>query len=161
MITSFPFRMADAAALAEGALDPSLIRVIVKFDQVSNAGSDDCPRWVRDGDIYAQVATFEGAPSCRELEAAIEASFEAFPKDGHGVRYTYLSYEPVQGDELCAYEQEQIEQARSVPEYFRDDDLVYGVIGAAELAGAHPARWAPPAYARALLAAREEGLKAH
>jgi hypothetical protein len=66
----------------------------------------------------------------------------------------------VQGDELCAYEQEQVDQARSAPDYFRDEDLVYGVIGAAELAGTHPARWAPPAYARALLAAREEGLEA-
>ena len=66
----------------------------------------------------------------------------------------------VQGDELCAYEQEQVDQARSVPDHFRDEDLVYGVIAAAEIAGAHPARWAPPAYARALLAAREEGLEA-
>ena len=45
-------------------------------------------------------------------------------------------------------------------DYFRDKDLVYGVIAAAELAGTHPARWAPPVYARALLAAREEGLEA-
>jgi hypothetical protein len=139
MITSFPFRIADAAALAEGTVDQFLIRLIVKFDQVSNAGDDGCPRWVRDGDTYVQAATFERAPSYRELEAAIEASFRVFPKDGRGVRYTYLSYELVQGDELCAYEQEQVEQAGSVPDYFRDQDLVYGVIGAAELARAHPA----------------------
>jgi hypothetical protein len=147
MITSFPFRMADAAALAEGTVDPSLIRLIVKFDQVSNAGSDDCPRWVRDGDTYAQLATFERAPSYQQLEAAIEASFKVFPNNGRGVRYTYLSYELVQGDELCAYKQGQVDQARSAPDYFRDEDLVYGVIGAAELAGTHPARWAPPVYA--------------
>jgi hypothetical protein len=85
--------MTDAAPLAEGTVDPSLIRLVVKFDQVSNAGSDHCPRWVRDGDTYAQVATFERAPSYRELEAAIEASFKVFPKVGRGVRYTYLSYQ--------------------------------------------------------------------
>jgi hypothetical protein len=91
MITSFPFRMADAAARAEGTVDQFLIRLIVKFDQVSNAGDDGCPRWVRDGDTYVQAATFERAPSYRKLEAAIEASFKVFPKDGRDVRYTYLS----------------------------------------------------------------------
>ena len=57
-------------------------------------------------------------------------------------------------------ERYELEGRRSV--FTSATDLVYGVTSAKELKGDHaPSLWSPSSYARALIAGRDEGLKAY
>jgi hypothetical protein len=158
MITD-SFQMKDAAVLAQGEDDPRLYRLILEFDTVSNAGDDENPRWVRDGESYHHVATFRHVPGDRlPISAAIDKARRDY-EGQRGCRYTYLGYELLRGTELSKKEKQEVEWAESMPEYYRDTDAVYlhcGWEGQTDF----PARWAPAAFAKALLEARERGAKA-
>jgi hypothetical protein len=161
MITSFPFTMADAPALASGQDDLALRRLILEFAYFENKGNEGRPYWSPQGETYVLAATFNHTPSESEIELAITAACAVF-SDSACAQYQYCGHEVVTGEELCAYERQQVEYARSMPEYYGATDLVYGVTSAKELKGDHaPALWSPASYARALIAARDEGLKAY
>jgi hypothetical protein len=49
MISKSPITLADARRFSIGSDPITWTRLIVTFDEVSNAGTPENPRWVRDG----------------------------------------------------------------------------------------------------------------
>ncbi|MBW4656643.1 MAG: hypothetical protein KME20_26905 [Kaiparowitsia implicata GSE-PSE-MK54-09C] len=157
MITQFPFLMANAAALGMGASVPrEITRVILHLDTLTNNGSDESPRWKRDGDTQMLVATLV-APTEAEITDAVAKATASLctRRPGDGVIYSCIRSETVRGDELCEYESEQVSFARQYPDYYRDGDLVYGACSRPDVSGR---TWSPPAFAKALVEARAKAV---
>lgn len=157
MITD-TFYMKDAAALAQGVDDPRLYRLILEFDTMSNAGDEENPRWVHDGESFHHVATFRHVPGERlPISAAIEKARREFEANRH-CRYTYLGHEVLHGAQLSKSEKREVELAESIPNFYQDNDFVSLHCGVEN--EEFPSRWAPAAFAKALLEARDRGHRA-
>ncbi len=156
MISKSPITLADARRFSIGSDPVTWTRLIITFDQISNAASQENPRWVRDGAQDFHVHTFPYVPSQAEVEAKVDemvASHEALTI----VRLRYLGHEVCTGSALSAKERQDVEYARQIPDQYRDTDLLF--MGCGPLVGGDRIRpWAPKAYARAVLAARDAGL---
>ncbi len=156
MITKSPLTLAAARALSIGSDPVSWTRLIVTFDEVSNAGTPENPRWVRDGAQDYHVHTFPYVPNLAEVEAKLAETVAAHEALTH-VRLHYLSHELCTGSALSIKEQRDVKYAGEIPDQYRDSELLY--MGCGPLAGPRGMRpWAPKAYARAVLAARDAAL---
>jgi hypothetical protein len=156
MISKSPITLADARQFSIGSDPVAWTRLIVTFDEVSNAGTPENPRWVRDGAQDYHVHTFPHVPSLAEVEAKLDETIAAHEALTH-VQLRYLRHEVCTGSELSAREQKDVEYAGQIPDQYRDTDLLY--TGCGPLTGGGRIRpWAPKAYARAVLAARDAAL---
>lgn len=156
MITKSPITLAEARTLCIGTDPVAWTRLLVTFDETSNASNADTPRWVHDGPQTYHLHTFDHVPSPAEVAATLAevvAAHEALTY----VRLRYLEHEICTGSELCAVERRDVEYAGEIPQQYQDTDLLYRSTG--PLVGGGPIRpWSPKAYARAVLAARDAAL---
>lgn len=156
MITKSPITLAEARVLCVGTDPITWTRLMVTFDEQSNAGTAENPRWVRDGAQTYHLHTFDHVPSEAEISAKLEEMVPAHEALTF-VRLRYLDHEVCTGSELCAVERKDVEYAGEIPQQYQDTDLLYRSTGPL-VGGDRIKPWAPKAYARAVLAARDAAM---
>lgn len=125
-----------------------LFRLIAHYNVVSNAGSDNQPRWTTDHDVSVQIATFTQSPTREQRCKAIRAQAAAFASDKPlAPKWDLIRTETVSNDELCEHEREQVAFARSCGDQYCDDRNVIYLITGGDQNDGYPVRWAPAAYA--------------
>lgn len=137
-----------------------LFRVIASYEVLSNAGSDESPRWTRDTDAKVQVATFEHNPSSGEVRDAVVRQTRAFQSnDPLAPKWSATGEVEVLTDDALS------EQERKQVAFFRSEGAVYNdpreplfIACGGDQTDGYPKTWAPIAFAIAVQKACEEAI---